>query len=190
MADPKAPDLFQRLVTFMRESDEWGTPADVLRSAEDAGLAIVSEAERKVLEACDDNRKAPESVMRAVCETSVALADAIDGGGPVPPKLLEDWLDAMAAQHRSEPRRWRGDVMPTSHCSCGSPMPDLHSSGCAAPLIEQLRAQLAAAPSVESYLWAVRDLLSMTKRAEAAEAAEAQLAAANERIRREPLETK
>lgn len=52
MADPRAPDLFQRLLTFMREADEWGTPADVLRSAEDAGLAIVSEADRRVLEAC------------------------------------------------------------------------------------------------------------------------------------------
>lgn len=52
MADPKAPDLFQRVLMFMRDADEWSTPVDVLRSAEDAGLAIVSEADRKVLEAC------------------------------------------------------------------------------------------------------------------------------------------
>lgn len=51
MTDTKAPDLFQRLLAFMREADEWGTPADVLRSAEDAGLAIVTEADKRVLEA-------------------------------------------------------------------------------------------------------------------------------------------
>lgn len=45
-------DLFTRLLTFMGERDEWGTPADVLRSAEDAGLHIVSEADKRVLDAC------------------------------------------------------------------------------------------------------------------------------------------
>jgi len=52
VADTKETDLFERLVTFMRESDEWGTPADVLRSAEEAGLHIVSEADKRVLESC------------------------------------------------------------------------------------------------------------------------------------------
>ena len=49
-ATAETENLFQRVLTFMRQSDEWGTPSDVLRSAEEAGISICTEAERKVLE--------------------------------------------------------------------------------------------------------------------------------------------
>lgn len=35
-------DMFHRVLAFMRESDEWGMPDDVMRSAREAGLVIVS----------------------------------------------------------------------------------------------------------------------------------------------------
>ncbi len=38
------PDLFSCLLTFMRDRDEWGMPADVMRSAEEAGLSIIPTA--------------------------------------------------------------------------------------------------------------------------------------------------
>lgn len=45
-------ELVQRLVAAMRESDEWATPADLLRSLEDQGLRLITPAEAAVLDAC------------------------------------------------------------------------------------------------------------------------------------------
>jgi hypothetical protein len=45
-------ELTKNLYAALTERDEWATPADLLRSLRDVGLHIVTEAERKVLEAC------------------------------------------------------------------------------------------------------------------------------------------
>jgi len=44
-------EMWSALQSLIRDSDGWGTPADVIRSLKERGLHLVTEAEKRVLDA-------------------------------------------------------------------------------------------------------------------------------------------
>lgn len=102
MADPEGPDLHARLLAFMREADEWGTPADVLRSAEEAGLHIVTSEERQrmVQNELDAIKTMAE---RKVLEACAALKISTDAIGPISmdgkPQICSSTASLAAAEY-------------------------------------------------------------------------------------------